>query len=173
MKSFSYDYQIQRDSDDAPNVDEIWARAACGATQSRGSMLVPAKAPLKVRRNAGRRGTGSGTQERCSALGSRTPVLAKRWFTWLFTVASLTKSRSAISRFERPCAIRVRTSASRGVSSSESSGRLATASTRWCWTAGSDRGVATHDGRYRTLDLLGAGVLGEKAASSRAQSLDH
>ena len=38
-EELSYDYQIQRDSDDAPNVDEVYA-CRCGAKQCRGSMLV-------------------------------------------------------------------------------------------------------------------------------------
>ncbi len=51
----SYDYQIGRDADDAPNVDEIFA-CRCGAKNCRGSMLVPVKAPRKrpARRTAGR-----------------------------------------------------------------------------------------------------------------------
>ena len=38
------------------------------------------------------------------------------WLTWLFTVASLTTRRSAISALDSPAAMSVRTSASRGVS---------------------------------------------------------
>jgi SET domain-containing protein len=34
----SYDYQIQRDADDAPNVDEVFA-CRCGSAACRGSML--------------------------------------------------------------------------------------------------------------------------------------
>src|SRR6201999_3242379 len=45
----------------------------------------------------------------------RTPILASRWLTWLFTVASLTTRRPAISRLDRPSAIRASTSPSRGV----------------------------------------------------------
>jgi SET domain-containing protein len=37
-EELSYDYQIQRDRDDAPNVDEIFA-CRCGAKECRGSML--------------------------------------------------------------------------------------------------------------------------------------
>src|SRR6202166_1357375 len=49
-EELSYDYQIQRDSDDAPNVDEIYA-CRCGAQNCRGSMLEAAKRPRKsVRR---------------------------------------------------------------------------------------------------------------------------
>ena len=38
-EELSYDYQIERDSDDAPNVDEVFA-CRCGANGCRGSMLV-------------------------------------------------------------------------------------------------------------------------------------
>jgi hypothetical protein len=41
-----YDYQIQRDPEDPPNVDEIFA-CRCGAANCRGSMLVAAKKPRK------------------------------------------------------------------------------------------------------------------------------
>jgi hypothetical protein len=41
-EELSYDYQIQRDSDDAPNVDEVYA-CRCGAKQCRGSMLAAPK----------------------------------------------------------------------------------------------------------------------------------
>jgi SET domain-containing protein len=49
-EELSYDYQIQRDSDDAANVDEIYA-CRCGAKNCRGSMLEAAK---KVRQPAHR-----------------------------------------------------------------------------------------------------------------------
>jgi len=41
-EELSYDYQIQRDADDADNVDEIFA-CRCGAAGCRGSMLEPRK----------------------------------------------------------------------------------------------------------------------------------
>lgn len=43
-----YDYQIQRDADDPPNVDEVFA-CRCGALGCRGSMLEPRKSPPKRR----------------------------------------------------------------------------------------------------------------------------
>ena len=49
-EELSYDYQIQRDSDDASNVDEIYA-CRCGAKNCRGSML---EAPKKARQPAHR-----------------------------------------------------------------------------------------------------------------------
>ena len=41
-----YDYQIQRDGDDPPDVDEVYA-CRCGAKSCRGSMLEAAKKPHK------------------------------------------------------------------------------------------------------------------------------
>jgi hypothetical protein len=43
-----YDYQIERDPEDPPNVDEIFA-CRCGAEMCRGSMLVARKKPGKRR----------------------------------------------------------------------------------------------------------------------------
>lgn len=58
----AYDYQIQRDDDDAPDVDEVFA-CRCGAKNCRGSMLEPkkkkparAKAAAKKRKKSRRRG---------------------------------------------------------------------------------------------------------------------
>jgi hypothetical protein len=45
-EELAYDYQIQRDPEDPPNVDEIFA-CRCGAENCRGSMLVPVKKPRK------------------------------------------------------------------------------------------------------------------------------
>ena len=45
-EELAYDYQIQRDPEDPPNVDEIFA-CRCGAVNCRGSMLVPPKKPRK------------------------------------------------------------------------------------------------------------------------------
>jgi uncharacterized protein len=50
-EELAYDYQIQRDSDDAPDVDVIYA-CRCGAKECRGSMLEPRKKPRKARRHA-------------------------------------------------------------------------------------------------------------------------
>jgi uncharacterized protein len=43
-EELSYDYQIQRDGDDAPDVDTVYA-CRCGAGNCRGSMLEAAKKP--------------------------------------------------------------------------------------------------------------------------------
>jgi uncharacterized protein len=50
-EELSYDYQIQRDNDDAPNVDKIYA-CRCGALNCRGSMLEAAKKQRKLGRRA-------------------------------------------------------------------------------------------------------------------------
>ena len=46
-EELAYDYQIQRDDDDPPNVDQIFA-CRCGAEKCRGVMLEPRKAKKKV-----------------------------------------------------------------------------------------------------------------------------
>jgi len=56
-EELSYDYQIQRDSDDAANVDEIYA-CRCGAENCRGSMLEAPKKPRKAARRTARRVPG-------------------------------------------------------------------------------------------------------------------
>lgn len=43
-EELAYDYQIQRDADDAADVDEVFA-CRCGAASCRGSMLEPRKKP--------------------------------------------------------------------------------------------------------------------------------
>jgi uncharacterized protein len=53
-EELSYDYQIQRDSDDASNVDEVYA-CRCGAKNCRGSMLEAPKKPRKPARRAPKR----------------------------------------------------------------------------------------------------------------------
>jgi uncharacterized protein len=59
-EELSYDYQIQRDRDDAPNVDEVFA-CRCGAKNCRGSMLEAAKKPRKLAHRApGRAATKKG-----------------------------------------------------------------------------------------------------------------
>jgi hypothetical protein len=50
-EELAYDYQIQRDSDDADDVDEIYA-CRCGAMNCRGTMLEEPKKPRKAARRA-------------------------------------------------------------------------------------------------------------------------
>jgi hypothetical protein len=45
-EELAYDYQIERDPEDPPNVDEIFA-CRCGAAKCRGSMLVARKKPRR------------------------------------------------------------------------------------------------------------------------------
>ncbi len=52
-EELSYDYQIQRDPDDAADVDEVFG-CRCGADACRGSMLEPRKPARK--KKAGKRG---------------------------------------------------------------------------------------------------------------------
>jgi len=48
-EELAYDYQIQRDDDDPPNVDEVFG-CRCGAKSCRGTMLWPAQRPAKKQR---------------------------------------------------------------------------------------------------------------------------
>jgi SET domain-containing protein len=48
-EELGYDYEIGRDKDDPPNVDEIYA-CRCGSKQCRGSMLWPPKKEIAKRR---------------------------------------------------------------------------------------------------------------------------
>ena len=69
-EELSYDYQIQRDNDDAPNVDEVYA-CRCGAMNCRGSMLEAAKKPRKLPRRAPSRVAGKkgATRKRAARRG--------------------------------------------------------------------------------------------------------
>lgn len=59
-EELSYDYLIQRDSDDAPNIDEVYA-CRCGAKSCRGSMLEAPKKPRKLVHRAPSRIAAAGT----------------------------------------------------------------------------------------------------------------
>jgi len=69
-EELAYDYQIQRDSDDAPNVDEVFA-CRCGAATCRGSMLEAPKKPRKVRRAPNRTAGRAGKKKTRAATGRR------------------------------------------------------------------------------------------------------
>jgi hypothetical protein len=68
-EELAYDYQIQRDAEDEPNVDEIFA-CRCGAAACRGTMLAPhekrrsggsaRKSKARAPGGAGRNGTARG-----------------------------------------------------------------------------------------------------------------
>jgi len=66
-EELAYDYQIQRDDDDAADVDVVFA-CRCGAKSCRGSML---EAPKKKRKSASKRKSSAkrkpGTQRKSSA----------------------------------------------------------------------------------------------------------
>jgi SET domain-containing protein len=47
-EELTYDYQIQRENDDPPDIDEIFA-CRCGSAQCRGTMLWPRKRPERRR----------------------------------------------------------------------------------------------------------------------------
>jgi uncharacterized protein len=64
-EELAYDYQIQRDLDDAPDVDKIFA-CRCGAKDCRGSMLEAPKKPRK--RKAGKRKLGKRASKSRAAL---------------------------------------------------------------------------------------------------------
>jgi uncharacterized protein len=86
-EELSYDYQIGRERDDPPNVDEIYA-CRCGAAQCRGTMLWPPRrsdrarerrSAVKRRKSAPQRGRASTGRERASAKRrAAVPSSAKR-----------------------------------------------------------------------------------------------
>jgi hypothetical protein len=83
-EELAYDYQIGRDPDDPPDVDEIFA-CRCGAAKCRGSMLVAAKKPRKkparktVRKSAApAAGKRSGRSPKRKAAAPQRPAAARR-----------------------------------------------------------------------------------------------
>jgi SET domain-containing protein len=83
-EELGYDYEIGREPDDPPNVDEIFA-CRCGSPKCRGTMLWPAKRP-EPKKSAPRkrsparraRSTGAGPAGRAAAKRPRrTPATAK------------------------------------------------------------------------------------------------
>jgi uncharacterized protein len=62
----AYDYQIQRDDDDAPNVDDVFA-CRCGAKSCRGSMLEPRKKP-RVRKKKRSRAKKAAARKRAGTV---------------------------------------------------------------------------------------------------------
>ena len=83
-EELAYDYQIQRDPDDPPNVDEIFA-CRCGAAKCRGSMLVAARKPRKKPAAAGtaaakKRGKKTRKKARSAGRGhGRHPAEIRAW----------------------------------------------------------------------------------------------
>jgi hypothetical protein len=79
-EELAYDYQIERDPDDPPNVDEIFA-CRCGAAKCRGSMLVARRKPVKRKSAAAAagkkpaRGTTRTTARKPARKPTREPAL--------------------------------------------------------------------------------------------------
>jgi SET domain-containing protein len=71
-EELAYDYQIERDADDEPDVDRIFA-CRCGAAACRGSMLVPPKKSAAARRGGQLRGKqrARGGRKKPGSPGSR------------------------------------------------------------------------------------------------------
>lgn len=69
-EELAYDYQIERDADDEPDVDRIFA-CRCGAAACRGSMLVPPKKSAIARRGGKSRSKqrARGRRKKPGALG--------------------------------------------------------------------------------------------------------
>jgi hypothetical protein len=59
-QELGYDYEIGREKDDPPNVDEIYA-CRCGSAQCRGTMLWPAKKPAPRKQASAKKGRGKKT----------------------------------------------------------------------------------------------------------------
>jgi len=85
-EELAYDYQIQRDPEDPPNVDEIFA-CRCGAAKCRGSMLVARKKPRKKKavakagatkaaRKAARKASGKAGKKRAQKSAKKKPRAA-------------------------------------------------------------------------------------------------
>jgi hypothetical protein len=73
-EELNYDYQIDRDADDPPNVDEIFA-CRCGAAKCRGSMLVPRRKPRTTKSKAAVKGKAA--VKRRTPVKGRAPVKGK------------------------------------------------------------------------------------------------
>jgi len=80
-EELAYDYQIQRDPEDPPNVDEIFA-CRCGAAKCRGSMLVAPKKPRKKPAAAAKKGRKKAKKKARSSNRSRgrhSPEIRGTW----------------------------------------------------------------------------------------------
>ena len=76
-QELGYDYEIGREKDDPPNVDEIYA-CRCGSPQCRGTMLWPVKKPAPKRRQAKRQAKASRAAKRQPKRPSRRPQSKRR-----------------------------------------------------------------------------------------------
>jgi len=78
-EELAYDYQIQRDAGDPPDVDAIFA-CRCGSPKCRGSMLEPkrkAKAGRKAPRKSVRKGAEAAGKRKAAARGKRPARVAR------------------------------------------------------------------------------------------------
>ena len=85
-EELGYDYQIGRDKNDPPNVDEIYA-CRCGAPKCRGTMLWPAKRPKpkkkkkvakKAAKKAGKKAVKKGAKKAGKKAGKKAKKAAKK-----------------------------------------------------------------------------------------------
>ena len=76
-EELGYDYEIGRDKDDPPNVDEIYA-CRCGSPRCRGTMLWPAKKPAPKRRTAKRVAKATRQSKRAPQREQRRPQARRR-----------------------------------------------------------------------------------------------
>jgi hypothetical protein len=75
-QELGYDYEIGRDKDDPPNVDEIYA-CRCGSEKCRGTMLWPAKRPAVRAKRAKARVTAKSRVKSRPRVGAKSKVGAK------------------------------------------------------------------------------------------------
>jgi uncharacterized protein len=76
-EEMTYDYQIQREKDDPPNIDEVFA-CRCGYEKCRGTMLWPTKRPEPKPRGKSAAGNNrSGARSKRKSGSSREPAAKK------------------------------------------------------------------------------------------------
>jgi hypothetical protein len=96
-EELAYDYQIQRDPDDPPDVDDIFA-CRCGSPKCRGSMLEPRRRTV---RKPGRKARAKRAGKRASKRGREAPAKPARKPVRK-QVRKLARKRATDVRAERP-----------------------------------------------------------------------
>ncbi|MBW4049969.1 MAG: SET domain-containing protein [Proteobacteria bacterium] len=76
-EEMTYDYQIQRDEDDPPGIDEVFA-CRCGFAQCRGTMLWPPDAPKRASPKAKRKPPAGKRTRQAGSAGRRKKDGARR-----------------------------------------------------------------------------------------------
>jgi len=77
-EELTYDYQIQREKDDPPNIDEVFV-CRCGALDCRGTMLWPTKRAEPRKRKVKKKAAGTRARKKTEARGrTRTPATRKK-----------------------------------------------------------------------------------------------